>query len=137
MKIPIAAALALGVTAQIAVAEDMTFGALEYMNSCAQCHGADGTGGGPMAGYLTGSLPDLTQLQKNNGGVFPVTSTYDLIVGGATAGAHGSPEMPAWGNRYSVDAGDQLTLDIGVSRETYVRTRILALIEHLSSIQAD
>ncbi|WP_397543415.1 hypothetical protein [Roseovarius salis] len=43
--------------------------------------------------------------------------------------------MPAWGNRYKADAGDQLVFDMAVSRETYVRTRILALIEHLAGIQ--
>ncbi|WP_397543416.1 c-type cytochrome [Roseovarius salis] len=67
-------AMALGAVAAAASAEDMTFGELEYMNSCAQCHGSEGKGGGPMAGYLTESLPDLTQIQKNNGGVFPVTA---------------------------------------------------------------
>lgn len=128
-------AMALGAVAAAASAEDMTFGELEYMNSCAQCHGSEGKGGGPMAGYLTGSLPDLTQIQKNNGGVFPVTAVYNLIDGTDAMGPHGSREMPAWGNRYTADAGDQLVFDMAVSRETYVRTRILALIEHLASIQ--
>lgn len=131
------AAFALAASVQAVAAQDMTFGQVEYMNSCAQCHGADGTGGGPMAGYLTGTLPDITQIQKNNGGVFPLSDVYALIDGSAAMGAHGSREMPAWGNRYSVDAEDQLGMDFGVNRETYVRTRILALIEHLASIQAE
>lgn len=138
MKIShLSGAVLAGLLAVPAVAQDVTFGQLEYMNACAQCHGADGTGGGPMAAYLTGSLPDLTQLQVNNGGVFPISSLYALIDGSGTMGPHGTREMPAWGDRYRVDATDQLSLDIAVSRETYARTRILALIEHLASIQAE
>lgn len=105
------------------------------MNSCAQCHGADGKGGGPMAGYLTGSLPDLTQLQKNNDGVFPVQSIYTMIDGSDAMGPHGTREMPAWGNRYMADAGDQLGFDLSVSRGTYVQTRILALTGYLSALR--
>lgn len=127
--------LALITAGQAAWAEDNTFGAVEYANSCAQCHGMDGKGGGPIASYLTTSLPDLTQLQKNNGGVFPVTDVYALIDGSGAMGPHGTREMPAWGNRYSIDAEPQLSMDFGVNRETYVRTRILALIEHLASLQ--
>ena len=136
MKSLVGAVLVLGLAVQQAAAEERSFGSVEFMNSCAQCHGEDGTGGGPMVGYLTGSMPDLTQLQANNGGVFPVTATYAVIDGSAAMGPHGTREMPAWGNRYSVDAEDQLGMDFGVSRETYVRTRILALIEYLASIQA-
>ncbi len=120
---------------QSGLAQEVAFGEAEYMNSCAQCHGTDGKGGGPMASYLTGSLPDLTQIQKNNGGVFPFVSIYEMIDGRQAMGAHGTREMPAWGGRYRIDANDQLTYDFGVSRETYVRTRILALIEHLASLQ--
>ncbi|NNE79185.1 MAG: cytochrome C [Silicimonas sp.] len=120
---------------QSGASEEMTFGQVEYMNSCAQCHGADGKGGGPMAGYLSGSLPDLTQLQNGNGGIFPVSSIYQMIEGAGTMGPHGSREMPAWGNRYSVAADDQISFDLGVSRETYVKTRILALVEYLAFIQ--
>ena len=127
--------VALAVSSQFALAESMTYGEREYMNSCARCHGADGKGGGPMAGYLTTALPDLTQMQKANGGVFPLTDIYALIDGSGAMGPHGTREMPAWGQRYNVDSEAQLSLDMAVSRETYVRTRILALIEQLSTIQ--
>lgn len=131
----IAMTAALIASAQLAMAEDMTFGALEYTNSCAQCHGADGKGGGPMAGYLTTALPDLTVLQKNNGGVFPLTDLYAVIEGRGEMGPHGTREMPAWGTRYEINAEDQLGMEFSVDRETFVRTRILALIEHLASLQ--
>lgn len=129
------ATAAVALCGQNAVAEDMSFGQFEYMNSCAQCHGVDGKGGGPMASYLSSGLPDLSQIQKNNGGVFPLTEVYNLIDGNSAMGPHGTREMPAWGNRYMVEAEGQLEFDLSVSRETYVRTRILALIEHLASLQ--
>lgn len=130
-----AAMVAILGSSQSALAQDNTFGAIEYGNSCAQCHGMDGKGGGPMAGFLTGTLPDLTQLQKDNGGVFPVTRVYGVIDGSTELGPHGTREMPAWGNRYKLDAQEHLSYDFGPSRETYVRTRVLALIEHLAAMQ--
>ena len=134
--IPTIAAAAAAFLASPATAEGPDFGEVEYTNSCAQCHGADGKGGGSIASYLTQALPDLTQLQKNNGGVFPVTAVYEMIDGTGAMGPHGTREMPAWGNRYNADAEDQLEFDyVAISREEYVRTRILALIEHLASLQ--
>ena len=59
-----------------------------------------------MAGFLTGSLPDLTQLAAGNAGVFPVTKVYSTIDGTMTSGPHGSREMPVWGNRYQTRGAD-------------------------------
>ena len=118
-----------------AAAQNMTLGEFEFMNSCAACHGADGKGDGSITGYLNQSVPDLTQLQKDNGGVFPVTAAYSFIAGGAEVGAHGSRDMPAWGRRYMIRAeGDPDFLGGEVAQE-YVNIRILALIEHLAGIQ--
>jgi mono/diheme cytochrome c family protein len=94
-------------------ARDLTIGQAEYMNSCAQCHGAGGKGDGIIAGYLNAAMPDLTQIQKNNDGVFPVTRMYATIEGNLDIGAHGSSEMPAWGLRYSKSAPEMLGLYYG------------------------
>ncbi|SLN12444.1 hypothetical protein PEL8287_00360 [Roseovarius litorisediminis] len=130
-------AVAMGLVANNARSAEKTFGEYEYMNACAQCHGPEGKGNGPMAGFLSGSLPDLTLLQKNNGGVFPVTRVYEVIDGEGSMGPHGTREMPAWGNRFRRRAGDQMSFDLAVNPESFVRVRILALIEHLASIQED
>ncbi len=119
-----------------AAAQDYEFGQAEFMNSCAQCHGPGGKGDGSIAGMLNIAAPDLTQLQKNNGGVFPVAALYSIIDGSAASGVHGTTEMPAWGSRYAFDAPDQLGWDYSAEdRRIFVRTRILALIEYLSTIQ--
>lgn len=121
----------------------MSLGEFEYRNSCAQCHGADGKGSGPMAEYITETPSDLTTLSKQNGGVFPVQSVYEIIDGTAEFGAHGR-SMPIWGVRYMVDAyraADDESADFPFDpveeHENYVRTRILGLVEYLATIQEE
>ena len=123
-----------------AKAEDLgaSLGEAEYLDSCAICHGALGKGDGPLASYLKNSVPALTGLAKANGGVFPVSNLYAIIDGTKVTGAHGTRKMPAWGRTYSLQAERDLrrfSLGYEDRRQTYVRSRILALIEFLASIQ--
>ena len=127
--------LALAASSAV-VAQDL--GQREFMNSCAQCHGPDGSGGGVMAGYLMGTLPDLTTLQKDNGGVFPVARLYAVIEGGDAPGPHGTRDMPAWGDRYNAQAPAMLgEIYSSADQESFVRGRILALIEYISTLQVE
>ncbi|WP_212526097.1 c-type cytochrome [Actibacterium sp. MT2.3-13A] len=124
-----------------ASAQGMSIGEREYMNSCAQCHGPAGKGDGFLVNYfLEGGAPDITGLAKANGGVFPVARVYAIIDGTATAGIHGDSMMPAWGYRYSLQADEDLGRYFALSAEdraAAVRGRILALIEHLSTLQGE
>lgn len=129
-------AIILGFLLLPAVATAQSIGETEYMNSCASCHGASGTGDGPLAGYLSGSLPDLTQLAANNNGVFPVTMVYSTIDGTMTTGPHGTREMPVWGNRYRVRGEELANPDFNTDEAiVFARFRILALTEYLAGIQ--
>lgn len=111
-------------------------GEAEFMNSCASCHGPDGTGGGPMAGFLSGSLPDLSVLAEANGGVFPISRVYSVIDGTQTSGPHGSREMPVWGNRYFVRGAESANPDFRAEQaEVFARFRVLALTEYLATLQ--
>ena len=135
MQKSIFAAVALAFLCPVASAAQ-SVGEAEYMNSCASCHGVDGTGGGPMAGFLSGSLPDLTKLSQGNGGVFPVSHVYSTIDGTMAVGSHGSREMPVWGRRYSAQGAAGANPDFGLEEaEVFVRFRVLALTEYLASIQ--
>lgn len=120
-----------------AAAQDM--GQQEYMNSCAACHGASGMGDGPLAGHLNSTIPDLTTLQERSGGVFPVTAVYRIIDGTDTSGAHGTSDMPAWGQRYRAAGAAVANTDLFpmAEAETYARFRILAVIEYIASIQQE
>jgi CxxC motif-containing protein (DUF1111 family) len=123
---------------QVATAEEFNLGQHEYMNSCAQCHGADGRGQGPLAGFLTETLPDLTTLQRDNDGVFPLARLYEVVDGRVDIGAHGSREMPAWGLRYDRQAPAYLgEMWMPGDREAFVRGRILALVEYISTLQEE
>ena len=61
--------------------QNSNIGKQEYESYCAVCHGLDGKGNGPLASILKKKVPDLTTLQKDNNGVFPVQRVYDIIDG--------------------------------------------------------
>jgi hypothetical protein len=121
-----------------AAAQQFDLGEREYMNSCAQCHGREGGGDGPLAGYLSVEIPDLRTLQRDNDGVFPFRRLYEVIDGRAEVAGHGTGEMPAWGRRYDAEAPEWLgEMFAPADREAFVRGRILALIEHVSAFQEE
>src|SRR6201993_5576172 len=80
-------------------AEDFDAGKAEFQSSCATCHGTDGKGKGPVSEQLKVPPPDLTILAKKNNGVFPTNAVYETIYGLKTIPAHGTREMPIWGER--------------------------------------
>jgi len=91
-----------------------------YMNQCAACHGADAKGDGPAATALKTPPTDLTQLAKNNNGKYPANHVYSSIVGDLNVPAHGTAEMPIWGNVYrSMSRGHEAELQQRVSNLTH------------------
>lgn len=111
-------------------------GQREYDNNCAVCHGMTGVGNGPYAGIINTRIPDITALQKNNNGVFPYDRVYEVIDGRQAVGAHGTRDMPIWGNEYNARAADHYADYIrDYSAEGFVRGRILALINHIYGMQ--
>ena len=126
-----------------ALAEDLDIGKSEFQSSCASCHGADGKGKGPVGELLKIPPPDLTMLARNNNGVFPTNAVYETIFGSKTIPAHGTREMPIWGERFnpiinlphSVDPSYWTMAGPEQNPEVVVRTRILAVIDYLNHIQ--
>jgi mono/diheme cytochrome c family protein len=114
--------------------QNVDVGKYEYETHCAECHGLSGKGDGPYGPLLRSGtvLPDLTELSKKNNGVFPFARVSETIENGVP-GAHGTKEMPIWGTRYRIEAGQGVYDE---NTETYVRTRILALTEYIYSLQA-
>jgi mono/diheme cytochrome c family protein len=107
-------------------------GKREFESKCATCHGLDGKGKGPYAEQLKHPLPDLTTMAKRNGGVFPVSRTYETIEGAGKG--HGTRDMPVWGLDYTIQATEVLP-DMPVNQAQFVRTRIMSLLEHLTKLQ--
>ncbi|MGK7870921.1 c-type cytochrome [Falsiroseomonas sp. E2-1-a20] len=107
-------------------------GAEAYRLACAQCHGADGRGDGPLRELLSIKAPDLTTLRQRNNGEFPFERILKMVDGRERIAAHGTPEMPAWGAVFSLEASDRLD---AVRRETYVRGRIVELVGFVAELQ--
>lgn len=111
-----------------AVAEATDFGRASYLRYCAACHGADGRGSGEFAGLLKVAPSDLTAIATRRDGSFPSGEIARLIDGRETPRAHGSSEMPIWGERLSED---------DTKREDEISGEIALLVAYLSSIQTD
>jgi mono/diheme cytochrome c family protein len=129
--------------ASAAQAEDLDIGKAEFQSSCASCHGTDGRGKGPVSEQLKVPPSDLTMLARNNNGVFPTNAVYETIYGSKTVPAHGTREMPIWGERFNpiinlphnVDPPYWKMAGPEQSAEVVVRTRILSVIDYLNRIQ--
>jgi len=100
-------------------------GAEMYRTYCAVCHGLDGKGGGPAAPALKQSVPDLTLLSKRNGGEFPTFRVSNLIQGDNLVAAHGSRDMPMWGDVFRDLKRDEMV----------VKLRVHNLTQYIASIQ--
>jgi mono/diheme cytochrome c family protein len=106
----------------------------EFRNSCASCHGEDGRGAGFLTRIFRGVDPgDLTQLSKNNEGVFPLERVFEVIDGRKEVAAHGERKMPVWGDRYMVQSMTRLGPD--PMNDFVVRKRVLELVYYIQSIQ--
>ncbi len=136
-----AAAITFGSSGQT-VADELDLGKSEYQSSCAPCHGTDGKGNGSVSALLKVPPPDLTVLAKKNNEVFPFNYVYEIIDGRKTVMAHGTRDMPIWGDRYAPEPSKALiprpsenVLSRFLDPETVVRMRILAVIDYLNRIR--
>jgi mono/diheme cytochrome c family protein len=97
-----------------------------YKGYCAVCHGITGKGDGPAASALKVPSPDLTTLAQKNGGKYPAMKVTAVIRGERALAAHGSKDMPVWGDLFWQMSG-------GHSSE--VQQRISNLSKYLESLQ--
>lgn len=140
MKMIRLAAAALGMAVAVltpvaGAADKPGLGQREYVANCAVCHGITGKGDGPYMGLLDARVANLTDLSKRNGGVFPFARVYEVIDGTQVPKAHGTREMPIWGDTYKVRAAEYF-VDVPYDPAIFVRARILALTEYLYTLQA-
>jgi len=98
-----------------------------YTAYCAACHGNDGKGGGPAAEALKVPPPDLTVLARKNGGKYPSDHVTSAIQGDLHMPAHGSKEMPVWGN---------LFWGMSQGHSSEVQLRVGNLNKYIKSLQA-
>jgi len=127
--------MALSSASGLAADKKIDIGQREYQSNCVACHGASGKGDGPVAQVLKVQVPDLTLMARKNGGVFPFSRVYESIDGRVQYLAHGTRDMPIWGNTYKA-GGIPEHDDYPYNAEFFVRSRILALIDYLNRMQA-
>jgi mono/diheme cytochrome c family protein len=109
--------------------EAVSVGRDAFVRYCSACHGEGGRGDGPAAATLQPPPADLTRIAQRRGGHFPVAEITAYIDGRRGVRAHGSQEMPVWGERF----GEMLEGDAlgeGVT-QSYLRW----LVEYLQTIQ--
>jgi hypothetical protein len=106
-------------------------GAPYFQSYCASCHGMSGRGDGPAAASLRKRPADLTRISARRGGRFPEGEIAQFIDGRFQLDAHGTREMPVWGEVFSRDIPD------AGSGESIARGQILVILEFLKSIQVD
>jgi len=116
-------------------ANGISAGQKEFQSNCAGCHSVGGSVA-PYVELLKVTPTDVTMLAKNNKGVFPFQRVYEVIDGRADVKAHGSRDMPVWGIEYTDKASAYYSDYFRTyDTEAFVRSRVFALIEYLSSIQ--
>ena len=104
-----------------------------YLDLCAVCHGKAGVGDGPAASAMSKPVPDLTRLAANNDGTFPRERVEKSIAGKSRVVAHGTIDMPIWGQVFEDARPDWKPLQ----RKGSAKQRIYNLTEYLITIQAD
>ena len=133
----VAAMLILAACSAGALSAGLQEAAADFRTYCAPCHGADGRGGGPAGAALRVAPPDLTAIAGRHGGIFPEDMIYEAVVGLGMPDAHGSREMPVWGDRFIGEAvGGSVSLDDARKAAAGVEARIHHLVDYLKSIQA-
>ena len=76
-------------------------------------------------------------LSQRNGGTFPFQRIYDIIDGTVMISAHGTKQMPIWGQVYTLKSEENYFTwrAFPWDDQPFVRARILALTEYVSRLQ--
>jgi cytochrome c553 len=94
-----------------------------FSTYCAVCHGKEGKGDGPAAKALAKTPADLTKLTARNNGTFPEIRVRRYIEGLDEVAAHGTRDMPMWGDLFR-----------SLNRDT-AQIRVEALAQYLKGMQ--
>jgi mono/diheme cytochrome c family protein len=92
---------------------DVRDGQKYFVRYCASCHGTNGTGDGPVAKSLSKPPANLRLLSDRFGSPLPAAKLAELIDGRDAVRAHGTADMPVWGERlYAMGQGERGELGI-------------------------
>jgi mono/diheme cytochrome c family protein len=104
-------------------------GKIIFRTICVSCHGKDARGGGPVAVSLKTKPANLRLIAHRRSGTFPPEEIGQYIDGRKAPPAHGTREMPVWGNELATAAPDEQV------REQRRAQAIEQLVAYLKTIQ--
>ena len=105
-------------------------GKIIFDQVCAPCHGKDARGTGPVAPSLKTPPADLTRISaRRGGGRFPSDEVATYIDGRKDVAAHGTREMPVWGDSFAQAVKETDT------REARIQKAIQMLVYYLQTLQ--
>lgn len=120
---------------QVVKAGDVAVGD-DFLRLCADCHGADAKGNGPLTKNLTKVPPDLTRIKQRANGQFNKMAVFDRILGLSIPNFHGTRGMPIWGDWLMDETlEDSTSLDAAPLAEKEVEIRVMALVTYLEGLQ--
>jgi len=96
-----------------------------FLEYCASCHGKEGKGDGPAAVALKTPPSNLSTLAARNKGTFPALRVSQAIEGDGATVAHGSREMPVWGQVFYTN-----------ETKSTVKLRVVNLTDYVKTLQA-
>jgi mono/diheme cytochrome c family protein len=97
-----------------------------FNHYCATCHGKEGRGDGAVAPALKKVPTNLASLTARNNGKFPEMEIFHSIMGDGMIAAHGSNDMPVWG---------EVLKSLDRDTDSMVRLRVSNLIDYIKSLQ--
>ena len=129
--IVVAGAISFGAATMplISLAAESDHGRAQFVRYCASCHGVEGKGDGTVSRSLKIKPVDLTQLKKNNKGVFPTDKVAATIDGRARVEAHGESKMPVWGEIFEKEAAPQKDPSASAA------AKVKAITDYLATLQ--
>jgi mono/diheme cytochrome c family protein len=99
-----------------------------YVALCASCHGTSGKGDGPAASALSTRPSNLRLLSARYGNPLPEDQIAMFIDGRVDVKAHGSRDMPVWGETAWANPE-------GTSGPSQVKSWVAKVVAYLQSIQ--
>lgn len=124
--------LVLGCTGNLQPDVSREAGQAIFADNCAACHGADGTGNGPLAAELATNPANLAKIAQRRDGVWPRLEIM-AIVDGYAKRTQPREDMPII---VGLTEGPMVDYDTGNGVITPTPARLVAVVEYLESIQS-